>query len=353
MSVPETTAVREAHKFDEGALQNYLANKLPNFTRLVSVRQFEGGQSNPTFLLETNSNRYVLRKKPPGQLLPSAHQIEREYKVMSALGSTNVAVPKVHILCEDADVIGTPFFVMDFVEGRVFRDPLLPGLQPSERKKIYDALVETLANLHNVDWKAIGLNDFGKTENYVARQIARWSKQYEASKTEAIPAMDKVMAWLPQHIPTGDEKGEGTTIVHGDFRLENTIFHATEPRILAVLDWELSTLGHPLADLGYNCLLYHLPRIDDSFNGFGNVDLAALGIPSEKDYVQTYCERTGRNATAELPFFVIFALFRLAAIAQGVMHRAKQGIASSARAEEIGKLARIMAERAWELTGSA
>jgi aminoglycoside phosphotransferase (APT) family kinase protein len=350
MSVPETTAVREAHRFDEGALQSYLAQNLPHFTSLKSVRQFEGGQSNPTYLLETVDRRYVLRKKPPGQLLPSAHQIEREHKVMSALAATNVAVPRMHILCEDPNVIGTPFFVMDFVEGRIFRDPLLPGMHPSERKAIYDALIEMLANLHKVDWKAIGLGDYGRTENYVARQIARWSKQYEASKTESISAMDKLMEWLPQNIPAVDDTGREIAIVHGDYRLENTIFHPTEPRILAVLDWELSTLGHPLGDLGYNCLLYYLPRTNSSINGFGDSDLAALGIPSQKDYVQAYCERTGRNGASELSFFVVFALFRSAAIAQGIMQRAKQGIASSSRAEEIGKLARMVAERAWELT---
>jgi len=349
MSVPETTAVREAHKFDESALQNYLAQSLPQFTRLTSVRQFEGGQSNPTYLLETGDKRYVLRKKPPGQLLPSAHQIEREYKVMSSLATTNIAVPKVHLLCENANVIGTPFFVMDFVEGRVFRDPLLPGMMPAQRKEIYDALIETLANLHKADWKAIGLSDYGRTENYVARQIARWSKQYEASKTETIPAMDKLMEWLPKHIPAGDDNGAEITIVHGDYRLENTIFHPTEPRILAVLDWELSTLGHPLGDLSYNCLLYHLPRTDNSINGFGDADLAALGIPKENDYVENYCKRTGRDGVPDFPFFVIFALFRTAAIAQGIMHRSKQGIASSTRAEEVGKLARVMADRAWAL----
>jgi len=346
---PETTTVREAHKFDEAALEKYLRAQLPECHGPLKILQFEGGQSNPTFLLEFSEKRYVLRKKPPGNLLPSAHQIEREYKVMAALKGTEVAVPLVYLLCEDANVIGTPFFVMEYLQGRVFRDPALPGVEPSERKAIYDALVKMLADLHKVAFKAVGLSDYGRTEGYAARQVARWSKQYEASKTQTIPSMDRLMEWLPRNIPAGDETGSDTAIVHGDYRLENTIFHPTEPRILGVLDWELSTLGNPLADVAYNCLLYYMPRSDTSFNGFQGLDLRALGIPEKDEYTKAYCRYTGRDGIPNLHFFIVFALFRSAAIAQGIMHRAIQGNASSARAAQAGKFASDLADLAWKL----
>jgi aminoglycoside phosphotransferase (APT) family kinase protein len=315
----------------------------------LKILQFEGGQSNPTFLLDLSDKRYVLRKKPPGDLLPSAHQIEREYKVMAALKESSVAVPKVYLLCEDTSVIGTPFFLMEYMEGRVFRDPALPGMEPSERAAIYDALISTLAALHKVDFRAVGLSDYGRTEGYAARQVARWSKQYEASKTQKISSMDCLMEWLPQHIPSGDDVGSDTSIVHGDYRLENTIFHPVEPSILAVLDWELSTLGNPLADVAYNCLLYYMPRSDTSFNGFKDLDLRALGLPSEEDYIKSYCRYTGRDGVPNLRFFVVFALFRSAAIAQGIMHRAIHGNASSTRAAQAGKFATDLADLAWKL----
>ncbi len=346
---PETTPVREAHRFDETKLKEYLCDHLDRFIGDLSILQFEGGQSNPTFLLDIGKDRYVLRKKPPGQLLPSAHAVEREYRVMAALKDTGVAVPKVALLCEDASVIGTPFFIMQYIEGRVFRDPLLPGMEPKQRAEIYDALNEMMARLHKVDYKAIGLSDYGRTENYVARQIARWSKQYEASKIDPIPAMDELMAWLPEHIPAGDDTGIDTSIVHGDFRLENTVVHPTRPEILAVLDWELSTLGHPLSDLAYNCLLYHFPRTENSFNGFANIDYHSLGIPSEDEYIASYCKRTGRDGVPDLKFFIVFAIFRSASIAQGIAHRAKQGIASSAKAAEVGKMTASLAQLALRL----
>jgi aminoglycoside phosphotransferase (APT) family kinase protein len=347
---PETTPVRDAHRFDEKALEHYLTANLTGFDGPLAVRQFEGGQSNPTFIIDTAKKRYVLRKKPPGQLLPSAHQIEREYRIMKALKATNVAVPEVHLLCLEPEIIGTSFFVMDYLPGRIFRDPRLPGVDPSERRALYDAMNEMLAKLHSVNWQDLGLADFGKKEAYIARQITRWSKQYEATKIDNIPAMDELMKWLPQNIPPGDETGAETTIVHGDYRLENIAFHPDKPEVLGILDWELSTLGNPLADVGYNCVLYHLPSNIGGLPGLAGVNLQELGLPTEKEYVQAYCRRTARNTTPNHSFFVIFSLFRLASIAQGVMSRAKQGTASSAQAERVGSMAKLLADSAWHLT---
>ncbi|MBV8535556.1 MAG: phosphotransferase family protein, partial [Alphaproteobacteria bacterium] len=278
--------VREAHRFDEARLATYLREHLPGCGGALTVRQFQGGQSNPTFLIEADGRRWVLRKKPPGKLLPSAHMVEREYRVIRALADTGVPVPTARVLCEDSGIIGTAFYVMDHVEGRVFTDPTLPGLTPAARSGVYRAMAETLARLHAVDWRAVGLADYGRPENYIARQIARWSKQYEASKTGDIRAMDRLTEWLPSHIPVREE----TTLAHGDYRLGNLIFHPDEPRVVAVLDWELSTLGHPLADLGYNCMLYHLPADLPTVRGFGDTDLAALGIPDERQYVAIYAK---------------------------------------------------------------
>jgi aminoglycoside phosphotransferase (APT) family kinase protein len=344
--------VREAHRFDEKALTHYLLDHLPGFNGPIEVRQFEGGQSNPTFIVDSPKKRYVLRKKPPGQLLPSAHQVEREYRIMKSLKETDVAVPLVHLLCLDADVIGTSFFVMDYLPGRIFRDPRLPGIAPGERKTLYDAMNQMLARLHSVNWQDLGLADFGKKEAYIGRQISRWSKQYEAAKIDSIGSMDQLMAWLPLNIPTGDESGEETAIVHGDYRLENIVFHPTKSEVLGLLDWELSTLGNPLADLGYNCALYHLPADIGGLPGLAGVDLQELGLPNEDAYVQAYCRRTGRDTMPDHKFFVIFSLFRLAAIAQGVMSRARQGIASSAQAERVGAMAKLLADTAWALTSN-
>jgi aminoglycoside phosphotransferase (APT) family kinase protein len=341
----ELVPVREAHRFDERRLAEYLAGSLPGFAGAMTLRQFQGGQSNPTFLVESGGRRWVLRKKPPGKLLPSAHMVEREYRVIRALADTDVPVAPAPLLCEDAAVIGTPFYVMEFVDGRVFTDPGLAALPAQERSAIYDAMNDTLARLHKVDWRGVGLGDFGRPDNYVARQIARWSKQYEASKTGDVPDMDRLIAWLPRNIPAHDE----TTLVHGDFRLGNMIFHPREPRVVAVLDWELSTLGHPLSDLAYNCMLYHLPADLPTVRGFGDVELAALGIPDERAYVASYVRRTGRDPGADWPFYLAFSFFRYAAIVQGVYARALQGNASSATAEQLGRTAPRLAAIGWRL----
>jgi aminoglycoside phosphotransferase (APT) family kinase protein len=275
-------------------------------------------------------------------LLPSAHAVDREYRVLTALGGTDVPVPKTHLLCEDASVVGTPFYVMDFVAGRVFADPMLPGVERQERGAIYDAMNDVLARLHRVDWKAVGLADFGRPGNYFARQIERWTKQYRASETERIDAMERLITWLPARIPADDE----TTLVHGDYRPGNMIIHPTEPRILAVLDWELSTLGHPLADLAYNCIPYRTGP-GDNLGGVEGTDLEALGIPSEAAYVAAYCRRTGRAGIVDWDFYVAFALFRLGAIAQGIMGRVIAGTANDPNARLRGERARPLADAGW------
>ncbi len=339
--------VRDAHRLDEGRLADYLTGAgFDDFRHPMTVQQYQGGQSNPTYMLEAAGTRYVLRKKPPGDLLPSAHLVEREFRVMKALAETDVPVPVMHLLCEDTEIIGTTFFLMEYVEGRVLPDPTVPGAQtPSERTAIYESLCETLARLHNVDYAAIGLGDFGKPANYVTRQIDRWTKQFYAAKTEEMPAMDALIEWLPAHMPSEDE----TAIAHGDFRLENTILHPTEPRVIAVLDWELATLGHPLGDLAYNCMTFHLPHDAPSLKGLAGLDFPALGIPSEKEYVARYCRMTGRDDIPDWPFYIVFAMFRLASICQGVYARALQGNASSENALTDGKKAAVLAEIAWEI----
>jgi aminoglycoside phosphotransferase (APT) family kinase protein len=329
--------VRDAHRFDEAALAKYLGESK------LEVQQFAGGQSNPTFLVTSGDRRRVLRKKPPGKLLPSAHLIEREYRIIRALENTAVPVPKAELLCEDASIIGTPFYVMEYVEGRIIADPALPGVSSEERRALYDAMNQTLAALHSVDWRSVGLEGFGKTEGYVRRQIERWSQQYEASKTGVVEAMDRLMPWLLEHVPEKDE----TTIAHGDYRPGNLLFHPTEPRVLAVLDWELSTLGHPIGDLAYNCMAYHLPKAQGELTGVVGLELRELGIPSEDEYVARYCERTGRDSIPNFSFFVAFALFRIAAICQGVYKRGLDGNASDAAAGRFGKSAIQLAELAW------
>jgi aminoglycoside phosphotransferase (APT) family kinase protein len=345
VAVTGTSAVRAAHRFDEALLERYLSAELPGFRGPLRVTQFESGQSNPTFHISAESGEYVLRKKPPGQLLPSAHMVEREYLVMRALRDTGVPVPRVLLLCSDEAVIGTPFFLMDYVEGRIFRDPRLPDVAPAERRAVYEAMVEVLARVHSVDRDAVGLTDFGRAGNYYERQIARWSTQYLAAQTEDLPAMTFLMAWLPANIPRGDE----STLVHGDYRLENLIFHPTEPRVVAVVDWELSTLGHPLADLAYNCLPYYL---DADQMGLASGDGLPPGIPSESKQVNVYCASTGRRGIPEWNFYVAFSLFRLASILQGVYKRGLQGNASSERALERGAAAKRIAERGAEVAQS-
>jgi aminoglycoside phosphotransferase (APT) family kinase protein len=337
----ETIPVRAAHRFDESALAGWLAANVPGIRGPIEIRQFAGGHSNPTFWFAAGDKGYVLRKKPPGKLLPSAHAVEREYRIIRALQGTGVPVPFVHALCEDAGVIGTAFFVMDHVEGRVFRDVNLPDVAAPERAAIYDAMNAVLARFHEVDWRALGLADFGRPGNYFARQIERWSKQYDAARTTDIPAMERLKAWLPANLPADDE----TTLVHGDYRLENMIFHPSEPRVLAVLDWELSTLGHPLADLAYNCLPWNLAvRPKSGFAGG-----LPIGVPNEADYVASYCRRTGRPGIPDWPFYLAFSLFRSAAIGQGVYKRGLDGNASNAAALEIGDTVPVIAARAWQV----
>jgi aminoglycoside phosphotransferase (APT) family kinase protein len=340
-----TMPVAEAHRFDVAALAAYLREHVEGVSSDLAVEQFKGGQSNPTFLLEADSGRarYVMRKKPPGKLLPSAHAVEREYRVMKALAGTGVPVPTVRCLCEDPAVVGAAFYVMDFVPGRILWDPSLPGMAASERAAVFDEMNRVIAALHLVPPAAVGLADFGKPGNYFARQIDRWTKQYRASETETIEAMDKLIAWLPRNIPEGDE----TSIVHGDYRLDNMIWSPTEPRIVAVLDWELSTLGHPLADFSYHVTAWRLSP--GEFRGLAGFDLAALGIPSEEAYVAAYCRRTGRGPIPpeRFAFYLAYNMFRLAGILQGVMARGLQGNAASAKALEAGRRARPLAEAAW------
>ncbi len=344
----QTTEVREAHRFDAAALQRYLERHIDGFRGPLEVRQFVGGQSNPTYHLAAGGRRFVLRRKPPGKLLPSAHAVDREYRVITALAATDVPVPRTYVLCEDESVIGTAFYVMDWVAGRVFADPMLPGVTPADRAALYDAMNDVLARLHRVDWKRVGLEDFGRPGNYFARQIHRWSSQYRASETERIEPMERLIEWLPAHVPPSDE----TTLVHGDYRPGNMIVHPTEPRIVAVLDWELSTLGHPLADLAYNCVPYHTGP-GDNLGGVEGVDLAALGIPTEADYVAAYCRRTGRPPIEGWDFYVAFALFRLAAIAQGIMGRVLAGTANDPNARSRGERARPLAQAAWAVVEHA
>jgi len=339
-----TMPVQEKHRFDAARLEAYLREHVAGFAGPLMVEQFKGGQSNPTYRLSAGGRHYVLRRKPPGKLLASAHAVDREYRVITALAGSAVPVAKTYCLCQDESVIGTAFYVMEWVDGRVLWDPTLPGLASAQRTAIYDEMNRVIAALHRVDYKAAGLEDYGKPGNYFERQISRWTKQYRASETEKIDAMDQLITWLPANIPPGDE----TTIVHGDFRLDNVIFHATEPRIVAVLDWELSTLGHPLADFSYHCMNWHLPA--GAMRGLGGADVAALGIPAEADYVKTYCARTGRGPIDpdHWDFYMAYNLFRMAGILQGIMGRVVDGTAASAHALEMGKGARTLAELGWK-----
>ena len=341
-----TAEVRDVHRFDVDALERYLRERIDGFAGPLTVRQFRGGQSNPTYYLAAGGREFVLRRKPPGKLLPSAHAVDREYRVLAALAAhTDVPVPKPYVLCEDETVIGTIFYVMDCVHGRIFRDANLPGASPPERTAIYDSMNDVLARLHTVDWEKLGLADFGRPGNYYARQIHRWSQQYRASETEKIESMERLIPWLPAHIPPGDE----TALVHGDFRLGNVIIHPTEPRVVAVLDWELSTLGHPLADLAYYCLPYRFTR---EWEGLADKNLAELGIPTEHETVDAYCRRAGRGAIADWEFCLAFAMFRLGAIAQGIMGRVVAGTANDPNAEERGRRARPLADSGWALVAS-
>ena len=340
-----TKPVEERHRFDVSSLEHYLAQRISGLRGPLAVEQFKGGQSNPTYKVsDAAGRRFVLRRKPPGKLLPSAHAVDREFRVIHALYPTGFPVAKPHVLCEDALVIGTPFYVMDFVAGRVLWDQSLPGMTKTERAAIWDELNRVIAQLHSIDYRAVGLEDFGKPGNYIERQISRWTKQYQASETERVEAMDNLIAWLPKNIPPS----ASTTVVHGDYRLDNAIFHPTEPRILAVLDWELSTLGDPLADFAYHCMSWHIPP--GQFRGIAGLDLKALGIPSEAEYVARYCERTGQKRIdpSHWDFYLAYNLFRIAAILQGILKRVVDGTAASAHARDAGSRAKPMAELGWK-----
>lgn len=331
--------------FDARSLRDHLARVLPETSGEMHLERISGGQSNPTFFVKfSGGGDFVLRKQPPGPLLPSAHAIDREYKVMTALAETDVPVPRMLHFCEDKGVIGTPFYVMARLYGRVFHDSAVPGIASDERRAVYDAMNETLARLHLVDWRAVGLGDYGKPGNYFARQVARWSRQYQASKTRNIGEIERLASWLPDHIPPGDD----TAIAHGDYRLGNLMFHPTEPRVIAVLDWELSTLGHPLADLGYNCMIWH--AAPSEFGGIAGLDLPALGIPEMEEYAATYCRRTGRPDGLQ-PFHLAFALFRFAVILEGIAGRAAQGNAAADDAKDVGRLSVAYAARGCSVVG--
>jgi len=327
-------------------VERFLADNIAEFRGPLSAERFAGGQSNPTYRLRARSGDYVLRRKPPGPLLPSAHAVDREYRVMQALAKTAVPVPQVYALCEDEAVTGSAFYVMEHLDGRIFWDQRLPGIAPDERGAMFQSMNKVIADLHLVDYAALGLDDFGRPGNYMGRQIARWSRQYRASETVKQPAMDALIDWLPAHLPP-----EGAAaIVHGDYRMDNLVFHKTEPRVIGVLDWELSTIGDPLADFAYHTMSW---RIDPAlYNGLGGVDVASLGIPDESQYVATYCRNTGRAAIADWEFYMAYSLFRFAAICQGIAKRAIDGTAASAEAEQIGGLARPFGEQAWALARS-
>jgi aminoglycoside phosphotransferase (APT) family kinase protein len=327
-SQPSIGAVRDNQRLDETALNSWFRAHVDDPAEPLVLSQFNRGASNPTYLITACTARWVLRKKPPGPLLASAHQVDREYRVMAALGSIGFPVPRMRAFCDDTSVLGTAFYVMDFLAGRIFRDARLPGLPPAERAAIYDDLNATLARLHRVDVTAIGLADFGRPGNYFQRQIDRWTQQYRGAETEAIPAMERLIAELPARIPRDGERGDEVSIAHGDYRLENVMFHPTEPRVIAVLDWELCTLGHPLADIAYGCILYHSDS--ESWGTLSGVDLIAAGIPDEAAYVAAYCRHTGRESIADFQVYLAFAMFRLAAIGQGVFKRNLIGIGNAA-----------------------
>ena len=344
-----TAEVAERLRFDEAALARWMTDHVQGFRGALAVRQFKGGQSNPTYRLDSSSGSYVLRRKPPGKLLPGAHAVDREYRVISALGAAGFAVPRVYGLCEDEGVIGTPFYVMDMVEGRIVWEAHFPGLPRDDRAAHFDAMNETIARLHSFDPQAIGLGDYGRAGGFVERQVARWSKQYEGDiEAGRVAAMDRLVAWLRDNLPpdSGDAR-----IVHGDFRCDNMIFAVDAPRVSAVLDWELSTLGEPVADFVYHLMMYRMPA--GMFTGLAGLDLADLGIPRERYYVEAYCRRTGRDSLPNLDYLAVFVMFRLAAICHGIRGRLARGSASSAHAEATAAVTEPLAELAWKQAESA
>ena len=335
----------QAHlTFSTDKLEQFMLDAVEGYQGPLAVREFKGGQSNPTYQLVTPSRRYVLRRKPPGVLLPSAHAVDREFRVIDALYRTGFPAPRAYALCEDEAVVGTIFYVMEMVEGRILWDLSLPGQTPTARREIYDAVLSTLARLQSLDYKQVGLEGFGKPNDYMARQIHRWSKIYVASETNKIPLMDKLNEWLPQHIPASDE----TCIIHGDYRLDNMILHPTENRVIAVLDWELSTLGDPLGDFSYHMAPWVIPAVDERVSSLEGMDLAALGIPTQAQYLARYCELTGRKAIAHMDFYNAYTAWRLAAIYQGIIKRVEDGTAASSDATTTTDIVERLAERAWE-----
>jgi len=339
-----TREVAERLRFDETALADWMQGHVEGFAKPLTVRQFKGGQSNPTYRLDTPGNAYVLRRKPPGKLLPGAHAVDREARVMAALGKQGFPVPRIHGLCEDESIIGTPFFVMDLVEGRIVWDASFPGLSPPERAAHFDAMNATIAALHGYDPEAIGLGDYGRATGFVERQVARWSKQYEGDvEAGRVPAMDRLTAWLRDNLPP--ESGDAR-IVHGDYRCDNMIFAPTEARVAAVLDWELSTLGDPAADFVYHLMMYRMPA--GMFTGLDGLDFAELGIPAEQQYIEAYCTRTGRSSLPHVDYLMVFVMFRIAAICHGIRGRLARGSASSAHAEATAGLTEPLADLAWD-----
>jgi aminoglycoside phosphotransferase (APT) family kinase protein len=346
-----TKDVTGALALDLARLQAYLATHAPGFSGPLTAKQFKGGQSNPTYLLETANAKYVLRRKPPGKLLPSAHAVDREFRVISALAAQGFPVARPVLYCSDESVAGTAFYVMDFVDGRVFWEPRMPASDPTERSAVYDDMNAVLARLHSFDPGKIGLSDFGKGENYVARQVERWSKQYRASETENIPEMDRLIDWLPTHLPPPAP----VRLVHGDYRLDNTIIDARAPKIVAVLDWELSTLGDPLADFTYHLMQWHMPHseVGAGTGSLSGLDLAALGLPALPDYVDLYVSRTGLDPRPHLPIYLAYNFFRIAAILQGIVGRVRDGTATNENAPAKAQMIRPLAVKAWEFAQQA
>jgi aminoglycoside phosphotransferase (APT) family kinase protein len=329
-----------------GRLERWMRDHVTGFRGPLAVERFAGGQSNPTYKVVAASGTYVLRRKPFGPLLPSAHAVDREYRVMRALARTAIPVPRVYALCEDDAIIGSSFYVMEFLDGRIFWDQRLPGLGPADRRAMFESMNAVIAALHCVDHIAVGLDAFGRPGNYMARQIGRWSRQYQASETEAQPAMDALIEWLPRHLP----REAATRVVQGDYRMDNLVFHKTEPKVIGVLDWELSTIGDPLADFAYHVMSWRVTP--ELFRGLADTDFAGLGIPTEAEYVAAYCRRTGRGPIPDWDFYMVYSLFRLAAIMQGIAKRAIEGTAASDEAVALGRLARPVGEQAWALARS-
>jgi len=329
--------------FDRDGLVRYFESHLPEIGKVLAIRQFKGGQSNPTYLIEADAARIVLRKKPNGPILSSAHQIEREYRIMQALAYSGIPVPRMYLLCDDTAIVGTSFYVMEAVEGRIFHDCAMPNTPPHDRQAMYLGMAETLADLHRVDWRAIGLEDFGKADAYLERQVARWTKQFQKTQTQPIAEMDKLCQWLGTNLP----EDQPATIAHGDYRLGNLVFDPVECRVRAVLDWELATIGHPMADLAYMCLPYRLESGLPGLPGLADIDLDALGIPSELDIVQAYCARTRRDGIPNWNYYLAFALFRTAAILQGIYARSLQNNAANEDARQVGQSAAYVARVGW------